>query len=205
MSVPALIALPDTCAASLVMSMTRVVEETTSPFTLEDQAFKWPGERWSISFAPPVLTSREIAAPWLAFGLAMEGKFNRFLYGDPLGKVPRGVATGTPLVDGGAATGNTLPTKGWTHSITGILKKGDYIQLGTGLSARLHMLIADANSDGAGKAVLNIVPALKSSPADNAAVIVQNARGCFKMTSNQFSWSVAPGPVYRVSFEAVHA
>ena len=205
MSAPQLIEMPDTCAASVIISLNRIIGETQSPFTFESQAFKWPGEQWGISLNLPNITKRDIAAEWIAFGAAMEGKYNRFLLGDPMGKVPRGVATGTPLVNGGGQSGNTLVTDGWTASTNNIMRKGDYIQLGTGLSAKLHMLISDASSDSSGVANLNIVPALRQSPADNASIIVNNARGLFKLTQNTFSWSVNPGPIYRLSFEAVEA
>lgn len=205
MSTPQLIGVPDTCAASVIMTLNRVIGETESPFTLESQAFRWPGEQWAISFNLPSITSRAVASEWIAFGAAMEGKYNRFLFGDPLGRAPRGVATGSPVVDGLGQTGNTLITKGWTISTNNILMKGDYIQIGTGLSAKLHMVIENANSDGSGVATLNIVPALRASPADGAAIIVNNARGVFKFTQNSFSWSASPGPVYRLSFDAVEA
>lgn len=198
-----LITIPDTCAASAVIGLERVVGETTSPFSFSSQQYDWGGERWRISFSLPNIVDRSLAGQWKAFGAAMRGKYNIFLCGDPLGKVPTGIATGTPLVDGGGQTGNTLNTKGWSNNITGILNAGDYFQLGTGVNARLYMLTETANSDGSGEATLRFEPALRSSPADNAAVIIDNPRGAFRLTSNSFSWSISPGSVYRMSFDAV--
>lgn len=200
----ALVTVPSSsCIASVVMTLKRVIGVTQSPFTLEDQSFKWPGEAWSIDFQMPPILNRRIAADWKAFGLALEGQYNRFLMGDPTARIPQGVATGTPQVNGINQTGNTLATKGWTNNINGILLKGDYIQLGTGESSKLHMLIEDANSDGSGNANLSIVPALRSSPSDSAPIVVNNPRGVFRLTNNSWSWSVNPGPVYRMSFQAV--
>lgn len=204
MSTPPLLSLPtSSCFASVTMTITRVVGLTNSPFTLEEQAYKWQGERWSMSLTMPPFTNREIASDWIAFGAALEGKWGHFLIGDPAHKLPSGVATGTPLVDGGAQTGNTLVTKGWSTNVTGILKKGDYIQLGSGSSSRLHMLVQDANSDSSGNANLSIVPALRSSPPDSSAIVVNNPKGVFRLDSNEFSWSVSPGPVYRLGFTAM--
>lgn len=203
MSVPPLITLPSSaCIASVVMSIRRVVGMTESPFTLEQQVFKWPGEQWSMEFVMPPILHRITASDWIAFGVSLEGKWGRFLMGDPSAKQPRGVATGTPLVDGGSQTGNTLATKGWTAGVTGILLKGDYIQLGSGTSSRLHMVTANANSDGSGNASLAIAPALRASPADNDAIVVNEAKGLFRLNGNDFSWSVDPGPKYRFSFSA---
>lgn len=198
-----LVTIPDRCASSVIMSLRRVVGMAGSPFTLEEQSYKYPGEQWAISFRLPPSVTREIASEWIAFGIKLQGTYGRFLMGDPMGKVPQGVATGTPLVNGGAQSGNTLVTDGWTTNVNGILKTGDYIQLGTGTSSRLHMVVENANSNAFGQATLNIEPALRTPPADNSAIIVNNAKGIFRLTDNNFSWSVDPGPVYRVSFEAV--
>lgn len=203
MAVPPLIELPSSsCMASLVMSLTRVVAVTESPYTLGQQAFKWPGERWSVSFRMPTITRRDVAADWISFGAKLQGRYGRFLLGDPLGRVPRGVATGSPVVSGAGQTGNSLNTTGWAPSTSFIMRKGDYIQLGISENARLHLVVDDVNSDASGNAVLKIEPALRVSPADGSSIIVNNARGLFRLDSNNFSWSVFPGPQYQLSFEA---
>lgn len=204
MSTPPLLELPNSsCIASVTMTLSRVVGITASPFTLEEQAFKWPGEQWSLNFSMPPILNRRVASQWKAFALKLEGAYGRFLIGDPAARLPSGVATGTPLVDGGNQVGNVLATKGWTAGVDGILLAGDYFQLGTGTNARLHMLTEDANSDSNGDAILSFVPAIRTSPTDNQAVIVQNPRGVFRLRDNSFSWSVLPGPRYQLSFEAV--
>lgn len=204
MSAPPLLNLPSSsCAANVVMTLVRTVGQTVSPFTKESQEFLWPGEQWAMSFDMPPMVSRAVAADWQAFALKLKGKYGRFLAGDPSAKNPRGVATGTPLVKGAGQTGNTLLTDGWTNSVTGILLKGDYFQIGTGSSSRLHMITEDANSNGSGEALLTFEPALRYSPTDNLALTVINPRGVFQLSSNDYAWSVNPGPVYRLSFQAV--
>lgn len=204
MSTPPLLELPvSACAASAVLTLNRVVGITVSPFTLEEQTFKWPGEQWSIDFRMPPFVSRRIASEWIAFSLKLKGSYGMFLLGDPSARNPQGVATGTPQVDGAGQTENTLITKGWANNVAGILLRGDYIQLGTGAASSLHMVVDDANSDSSGRATLSIEPAIKRSPADSSALVVNNARGVFKLAQNSYSWSVDPGPIYRLSFQAV--
>jgi hypothetical protein len=65
------------------------------------------------------------------------------------------------------------------------------------------MVTENANSDSSGDAAISIAPALRSSPADSATITVNNPRGLFRMAENSFSWSVDPGPKYRMSFRAV--
>lgn len=83
-----------------------------------------------------------------------------------------GVATGTPLVNGAGQTGATLVTKGWTNSVTGILKAGDVFTIAgvysinpqtyqsTGILQQF-VVTADANSGAStGPAALSISPAI---------------------------------------------
>lgn len=204
MAVPPLLDLPTSaCIANVSMSLSRVVGVTVSPFTLEEQAFKWPGEAWSMEFAMPPFTSRAIAEDWISFALSLEGKYGRFLAGDPSAKQARGVATGAPKINGGNQTGKILQTTDWTPNVTGIMLKGDYFQTGTGVSAKLYKLAADANSNGSGNATLQLVNSLKNSPPDGESIIVNNPRGVFRLVDNTYSWSVAPGGIYRLNFSAV--
>lgn len=190
------------CVGSATMTLTRAIGSTMSPFTYEEQFFKWQGERWSIDFEMPTFTSRAVAGEWKAFALQLEGKLNRFLFGDPSAKTPLGSALGTPVVDGAGQDGNSLSTVGWTPSTNNLLRKGDYFQLGTGLAAKLYMVTNDVNSNGSGAATISFVPSLRSSPTDGQSIITNNPRSVFRLKDNSFSWSMAPGGLYRISFQA---
>lgn len=195
-----LLSLPEIAkVANVVMTLTRTTGISQSPFTREEQAFKWPGEFWSVSFNIPPVTKRSDASEWMAFGAKLEGTYGHFLMGDPAHKLPSGNVSGTIQVDGAGQTGNTLLTKGWS----GNLKKGDYFQLGTGASSRIYMLTDDTDSDESPGPYLTFVPALRSSPLNEQEVIVNNPVGVFRSVDDSFSWSVEPGPVYRFSFQAV--
>lgn len=203
MTTPPIVALPSSAKfAEIVFSLQRVVGKTASPYTLQGQFYKWPGEQWLADVTVPPIVDREIAGQWKAFGAALQGSFGQFYMGDPSAIAPVGIGTGTPLVKGAGQTGNSLIIDGLTPSVTGILKAGDWVQVGTGTSSRLHMQTADVNSNGAGEATLTLEPALRYSPADNSAVSFHNTVGLFRMQSNTFEWRVLPGPIYMVSFQA---
>lgn len=81
-----------------------------------------------------------------------------------------GSYAGTPLVDG-AQTGSTILTKGWSNSITGLLKAGDVITFNGVFeinpqsyqsTGRLkHFVVQeDVNSSGSGAASIKISPAI---------------------------------------------
>ena len=133
----------------------------------------------------------------------MRGVYGQMFLGDWDGRTARGTASssaGTPLVKGASQTGNTLLIDGATASQTGYLKAGDYIQLGSGISQRLHMVTADANTDGSGNATLSIEPALRTSPADNLAITVANCKGVFRLNSNETSWNANAISTYGITF-----
>lgn len=184
--------------AEVVFKIKDVVARTFSPYTLQDQAFRWPGEQWMVDFTLPPIGDVDVANEWKAFGVRLEGSYGRFYMGDPSSPTPRGAATGTPLIKGAGQLGNSIVTDGWAAGVTNILKAGDYVQIGT----RLHMQMVNVNSNGSGEATLTLRPAVISAPADNSAVVVNSPKGIFKMTSNTFEWRVSPGPIYYISFQA---
>lgn len=203
MSVPNLVDMPDTCAATITMTLNSVVGENKSPFTFQSQFYDWGGQQWIADITFPPFNSRQKAAEWQSFGLQLRGKFGVFLMGDPLGKNPMGTALGNPVVDGSGQTGNILQTTGWTPNQIGALKKGDYIQYGSGINARLHFVLNDVNADASGNANINIAPQIRYSPLNGQQIIVNDPKGAFKLTENSWSWSASPGPLYRIRFSAM--
>ncbi len=171
------LSLPTTSSiARIRLTANDIVGISQSPFTAAQQVYKYPGQFWEADVTLPPM-KRADAEYWVAFLLKLNGPFGTFLLGDPLGATARGVATGTPLVNGGSQVGNELVTDGWTVSQTGILRAGDYIQLGSGATAQLYKILDDANSDGSGNATFTIWPSLRSSPANNAAITVTSTAG----------------------------
>lgn len=181
-----------------------VVGVSQSPFTAVQQVYRYTGQFWEADITLPPM-KRADAEYWISFLLKLNGPFGTFLMGDPNGATPRGIATGTPLVNGAGQTGNELITDGWTTSQTGILKAGDYIQLGTGATSRLYKVLDDVNSDGSGNATLTVWPDLRSAPADNAAITVSNTKTTFRLNSAQTSWDINEATIYGLTFGAREA
>ena len=190
--------------ASIELSVTNAVAVSRSPFTFSQQVHSYAGQMWSASVSVPPLR-KEYIEPWVAFLVSLKGQAGTFLLGDPNNVTPRGVATGTPLVKGADQTGETLEIDGATISTTGWLKAGDYIQLGTASSATLHKVLVDADSDGSGNVTLEIWPGIRTAPADNAAVTVNDCKGVFRLSSNQQSWSINESSAYGLQFDAMEA
>lgn len=172
-----------------------------SPFSLVSQVQMGGGQCWSGSVVLPRMT-RAQAEPWIAKLVSLNGVEGSFLAGDSANKLPRGVATGTPLVKGGGQTGYDLITDGWTSGVTGILKAGDWVQLGSGSSAKLYKNIVDVNSNGSGEATLTLWPRITSAPADNAALVISSPMGKF-MLAQDVEWNIDPGKIYSTGFEII--
>lgn len=195
------ITLPATPAPAKIRLYPRaIVSSSVSPFTGAQQMYQHQGQVWQADITLPDMV-RADAEPWICAFLQLNGRFGTFRLGDASAKTPRGVATGTPLVNGAVQTGQVLVTDGWTISTTGILKQGDYIQIGD----RLHKVMLDVNSDSLGNATLDIWPRLRASPADNAPIITSNTTGLFRRVSNEMPWDISPGIRYGISFSAVEA
>ena len=175
-----------------------------SPLNGAVQTRELPGARWSLSVTLPPM-QRGQAAAWQAALAKLRGGANRFLAGDPDARTPRGVATGTPLVNGAAQTGGSLATDGWTASTTNILRAGDYISFTNGdANAELHMVVEDANSNGSGEATLAIEPPIRSAPADNAALTVTSAVCEMALVDDdQAAWDADQMSIYGISFSGV--
>lgn len=168
------------------------ISDAMSPFSYSEQLYDWGGDRWGLEISLGKMNRAEFE-PVAAFIAALRGRWGTFLFGDPGARYPRGVATGTPAVDGASQAGRVLATKGWTASTVGILKAGDYLQLGTGGNAHLHKVLADVTSDGSGDALIDVWPKLRASPADNDAVTVRNPLGLWRMPTTQREWSYSLG------------
>ncbi|WP_435007980.1 hypothetical protein P12x_005246 [Tundrisphaera lichenicola] len=165
----------------------------TSPLTKSTQRMLLGGARWVATYSLPAMR-RDKAAYWIAFLDRLEGGVNTFNAFDPDCKTPRGAGTGTPLVNGGSQTGSSLVIDGCTANVTGWLKAGDYFSV----NGELKRLTQDANTNGSGQTTLNFKPALRNSPADNAAITVQKATCTMVLADDmQAMWECNERGVYQ--------
>lgn len=199
------LSLPSNRQISAVrMNTVDIVGQSVSPFTATQQTYKYQGQYWEADITLRPMT-RDEAEYWISFLLKLNGSYGTFMLGDPNGQTPRGVGTGIPLVKGANQTGNQLITDGWTINTTNILKAGDYIQIGSGASSRLHKVLDDVNSDSSGTATLTVYPDLRSAPSDNLSISAFNAKGVFRLSSNQTAWDIKEAAIYGITFGAREA
>lgn len=113
----------------------------------------------------------------------------------------RGGYGGTPLVNGGSQTGNTLNVDGVTNK-TNWIREGDYFSVDVNGEHELKMCIADANSTG-GTIAITFEPPLRASPLNNAAIYVDDGgslpQGVFLFENVVNGWSSKPGKNSKLS------
>lgn len=187
---------------SIVLGKHDTVASVRSPFSGVRQVQEWLAAKWwtvTVELPPMMAPNGQAWSAW--FG-ALRGCAGSFLIGDTANINPRGIATGSPKVNGAGQTGFTLNTKGWTSSTALILRSGDKIQIGSGLGTRYHENLTDVNSDASGNATLNIWPALRGSPADNQALVTTAPKGLFCLTSNDRMVNIDEQLAYGLTFTA---
>ena len=166
------------------------VTTSQSPFTYKQQVVDFGGQRWEASVSIPS-TRRDLAAEWATLLVALRGPVGTFLLGDPDYATNRGDASSCVVT--GSAGDATVSVV-----MTGTLKAGDYIQLGSGSSARLHKVLLDQTGDGN----LEIWPSLRSDYSSASATLT-NTKGLFRLKQTASEWSINNASAYGISFEAV--
>ena len=162
---------------------------STSPFTGNQSVAEFDYALWTVDLTLPPM-KRAAAVEWQAFLLQLHGRRGTFLLGDPDAATPRGAATGTVTLHTGLVADDfTVDLNTATQqSTTGFLKKGDWIQIGGGSSARLHMVMADVDTDSNGVCTVTVEPKIKSTIASGTNVVVTSAKGLFRLTTNEVYW-----------------
>ena len=177
---------------------------TMSPFTYKQQIYNHSGQRWEAEIQVPRM-KYEKAEVWISFLLSLNGMSGTFLMGDPMRKTTRGVLGGTPVVNGASQVGSSVSIDGCSTNITGWIKAGDYIQLGSASTATLHKVLQDVNTNASGQATLDLWPSIRTAPADGATVVTSSCAGRFRLSSGQQEWSVDNALLYGITFAAVEA
>lgn len=193
--------------ANITLRAQNAVAYEESPFTFAGQVQTSTGERWLADVSIPPVRD-DLAEEWVAFLVKLRGMTHTFLMGDPNRTIARGSARGTDTVtvNGGSQTGEALNINTDQINAKGYLLPGDYIQLGSGSTSTLHKVLETVDTSAIdGSATVTLWPAIRTAPASGATVVVEDAKGRFRLASNTTEWSINETSVYGISFSAMEA
>lgn len=212
---------------SLTLRQVTASKLTGSPFTFKQQAIVHTGQRWEADVSLPPLATLANGKQWAAWLSSLRGVQGTFLMGDPTGSAPRGAAsllgaslaldlgTGTYMaspsggtglvVDGANQTGGSLNVQADEGSVTGYLLAGDYIQLGSGSTTSLHMVLQDVDTAADGTATLDLWPDVRRATADQDPVVIDAPVGQWRLSANTTQWDINHARTYGIAFTAFEA
>lgn len=192
--------------AQIELRATNAVAISRSPFTFSTQVHAYTGQSWQADVTLPSIR-RDLAEDWVAWLLSLRGQLGTFYLGDPNAVTPRGSARDTDTVFTSAAvsSGSSIAVDSAPTSITGYLKAGDYIQVGTGTARQLFKVLADVDTNSLGEATIDVWPNVRTSIANNSLITVENAKGLFRLSSNEQTYSINEASFYGISFGAMEA
>ena len=183
--------------AQIELRAVNAVAYSQSPFTFAGQAHAYQGQMWQADVTLPPMKIAD-AEQWLAMLISLRGKYGTFLLGDPLRTSLRGTATSCSIT--GSSGDNTVSA---TVPSGETLLAGDYIQLGSASTATLHKVLVDYTGTGA-DADLEIWPALRVNQS-SASATLSNAKGNFRLSTNEQAWSINEASIYGITFGAMEA
>ena len=175
--------------ASIELRTRNAVAVSMSPFTYKQQTHSYDGQMWEADVTLPPM-NRDDAESWVSFLMSLKGRAGTFLLYDPSAKSARGTATSATVT--GSTGDDSLAVV-----MTGTLKAGDYIQIGSASDATLHKVLVDQSGDG----TLEVWPKLRKDRTSEA-VVLTNASGVFRLAANDTSWSVNNASFFGISFGA---
>jgi hypothetical protein len=114
---------------------------------------------------------------------------NTFQIELPFYSETQGSYKGDIFVAGASQTGKEIAVDGMTTSTKGILKKGDFIQIGS--EKKVYMLERDLDSRGGGTGTLYLhMPIVGSLPADNALIIYRGVTWTVALADDIVNYSI---------------
>jgi hypothetical protein len=180
--------------ASLRFSAISAVARNISPFTFSSQSYNWTGTMLSGDVECPPM-NRADAEELIGF-LIMAAR-GTFYFRDYANGTQRGNMSSNPELDGAHVANTTTIT---IDGGSGSWAVGDYIQLGTGSSSKLHK-ITQVNSATS----YEIFPLLRTNYPDNTTIDYTDAVGVFRLGTTTCDWSIDTAKKYGLNFSIFEA
>jgi hypothetical protein len=180
---------------------------SSSPFDQTLQTVEFPGILWRCRMQWDKLDESHWRI-FSSFVASMRGTAGR-VYVTPLhASTPIGPWSGAPLVDGASQIGDTITLKGFTPSVTNIVRVGDFFSYDvTGGGRQMHLVKETRSSDGSGRIVaLKFDPPIRRSPANNAVITTIGPSCVMRFVDDeQGQFEFEPPVIGNVSLDLIEA
>ena len=177
-------------------SIQRQAGVSESPFTGKQQTVEFDYAKWKVNVSFPPMR-RTNGSEFISFLTKLHGRRGTFLMGDADRRTPSNSISGDVTINGTFAVNSVVLTVSGTTAFS----KGDMIQLGSGASTRLYMIV----SDQSGSSAIQIEPKLKTAVSSGDVVTYTNPKGIFRMDSNNQMWDTNAVSNYGISFSCTEA
>ena len=175
----------------------------TATFTGKERVQEFEGDYWVVNIRYRNL-DQTLGRQMSAFIRSLRGSLGTFIVRFPGYTVPRGRAAGqpvSPLVDGNGQAGKReLKIKGASPDIEEWLLAGDIIQVGPPSRPHWHEVLTDVNTDGTGKATIDVWPSIRNA-IDNDPVVLNNPLGLCRLVSSN-AIPIRPPVLYDLTINA---
>lgn len=166
--------------------------------TILSQAPRW---RAKVELAP--IIGEPAIRRWRLFLASLQGPVNSFALA--LTEVAQTSAGPTfATVRGAGQTGKSLNIQGLAANSI-VLRAGQMIHVADTSVWQVAVVATDIVADASGFATIATAMPLRASPANGAGVELQSPKALVSLTGTSAGWSVDPGQLYGVSFEAEEA
>lgn len=161
------------------------------------------GQRWGFTVVYRKLTRDEFA-PVMAYLERQRGQLRAFLFAPPLPLLtPRGTVAGSsPVVDGGAQSGEVLRVRGCAASTT-VLKAGDFFRVSG--HNKVYMATEDARSNSTGYMQIQMSPPLQATPNDGETVQISGVAFNMAQAADVREYELTAPTLYDFEVELMEA
>ncbi len=164
------------------------------------QARQLQNQRWSMTVSFPPMT-RASFAPIFAFITAQRGRKESFTYTPPLIDDALGTETGSVLVNGVHAVGDTtIAMDAFAGDGAGRFKAGDFIKFAS--HDKVYMVVSDVTSSS-NAATVTIEPPLTTALADNEAVTYDSVPFTVALKNDVQEFQIGQDALYRYELDFI--
>jgi len=193
-------AFPTTPIANAIKIKNNQTTIVSTSISGRRQARQLQNQRWEMTVSFPPMT-RTNFAPIFAFINSQRGRKETFTYTPPIIDDALGTETGSVLVNGVHAVGDTtIAMDAFAGDGAGRFKAGDYIKFAS--HDKVYMVVSDVTSSS-NAATVTIEPPLTTALADNSAVTYDSVPFTVALKNDVQEFQIGQDALFRYELDFI--